>query len=34
MFSRLGLRVYLEKTEVMWVGHRRRAVNTPGWEEA
>ena len=26
MFSRLGLRVCLEKTEVMWVGHRRKEL--------
>ena len=34
IFSRHGLRVRLVETEVMWVGFRRRVVNTPGWEEA
>ena len=36
IFSRHGLRVRLVKTEVMWVGFRRKesSVNTPGWEEA
>ena len=33
IFSRHGLRVRLVKTEVMWVGFRKKAVNTPGWEE-
>ena len=27
MFSRLGLRVCLEKTEVMWVGYRRKELD-------
>ena len=26
MFSRFGLRVRLEKTEVMWVGQRRKEL--------
>ena len=26
MFSRLGLRVCLEKTQVIWVGHRRKEL--------
>ena len=26
IFSRLGLRVSFEKTEVMWVGHRRKEL--------
>jgi hypothetical protein len=34
MFSRHGLRVSWEKTEVMWVVQRRRVGNTPGCEEA
>ena len=33
IFSIHGLRVRLVKTEVMWVGFRKKAVNRPGWEE-
>ena len=33
IFGRYGLRVSLEKTWVLWVGHQKKSTYKPGWEE-